>query len=241
MGAFWLLAPPTAAAYAAVGLGGASGYLALGLVLDLEPATLRVQALWLNLLVAGLSLLVRLRARQLEPDLALPILATSAPAAFLAAWLTADPPAPWRFFVGAVLAGCGAASLLARPAERRARSARSPLRLGLIGAGIGALSGTTGIGGGVLLAPLLLHRGLGDERAVGAVTTLFVLANSSAALAGLGAPAVSSVPPLLGSAAVAGGALLGAWTGASLARPALLRRLLGAALVVAGLRPLLTP
>jgi uncharacterized membrane protein YfcA len=81
--------------------------------------------------------------------------------------------------------------------------------LGLLGAGIGLLSGLTGVGGGVFLTPVLLAIRAAPVKRVAAVTAPFILVNSLAGLAG-GMVAGGSLPPVslpaLG-AVVLGGAI----------------------------------
>lgn len=94
--------------------------------------------------------------------------------------------------------------------------AAPPLLLSIIsGAVIGFVAGITGIGGGILLAPLILTLGWAGVRETSAVTAAFNLINSAAALAGVWIRYSTSLlgPPWWLLAVVCGG-LLGSWLGA---------------------------
>ncbi len=85
-----------------------------------------------------------------------------------------------------------------------------PALLGLLGAGIGLLSGLTGVGGGVFLTPVLLAIRAAPVKRVAAVTAPFILVNSLAGLAGGSLPPLSL--PALGAVVLGGtiGSQLGA-------------------------------
>ena len=68
-------------------------------------------------------------------------------------------------------------------ADSRSLSASPKLALG-IGSGLGLMSGMVGIGGGIFLAPLLHHLRWASARAIAALCSFFILANSVAGLAG---------------------------------------------------------
>jgi uncharacterized membrane protein YfcA len=79
-----------------------------------------------------------------------------------------------------------AAAILAfRPAASEEPNRRVPL-LGALGAGagIGFISGLTGVGGGVFLAPLLIALRWASPRQTSALSAPFILANSAVGLAG---------------------------------------------------------
>ena len=70
---------------------------------------------------------------------------------------------------------------------------------------LGLLAGLTGIGGGVFLTPLLIFLRWSPVKMAGGISTLFIVVNSVAGLAGLGGQAVIGQPvsfagPALGRA-----------------------------------------
>lgn len=186
-----------AAAYASVGLGGATAYAA---VLSLTPVPytqIPPLVLALNLLVAGGSFVTFHRAGRVPYRMLLPLLAASIPTAF-AGGLVPIRERAFLILLAAALFMAGVRFLLG-PAlvawrSRRGSDLRSsapgatshPGRATLLGLGaiIGFLSGITGIGGGVYLGPVLLLLGACDMETVPAVTGGFVFFNSAAGLAG---------------------------------------------------------
>jgi uncharacterized protein len=109
----------------------------------------------------------------------------------------------------------------------------------LAGAGIGFVAGVTGIGGGILLAPLMLGVGWSGIRQTAAASAAFNLLNSAAALFGLWINHPSfPLPSLSWLAAVACGGLLGSWLGVRGLPTWVLRYALAALVLIAGGRML---
>jgi len=130
--------------------------------------------------------------------------------------------------------------LLVRPTATDDRGAPArPVSLTL-GAAIGLVSGLTGVGGGIFLAPILLYRRWARAGTVAAVSAVFILVNSTAALAGV-ASAAQPIPrfALVLVAAAAAGGTAGSWLGSHHFSAALIRRVLAVILIVAGARLLL--
>jgi uncharacterized membrane protein YfcA len=128
--------------------------------------------------------------------------------------------AAWRLFRGPV-------------AAEETRPVRRPMATA-VGAGIGLLSGVTGVGGGIFLSPLMLLMRWADARRTAAVSVVFILVNSVAGLLGH-VTSVRAIPAEIG--VLAAGALAGGLIGSTLGSRRLpnpvLRRLLAAVLVVA--------
>jgi uncharacterized membrane protein YfcA len=168
--------------YASVGHAGASGYIAVLTLAGLGVEEIRPTALTLNILVAAIGFAQWWRAGHFSWALFWPFALLSVPGAFLGGWLSV--PADYlKILLGLVL-WFSAWRLLYRkedPAEV-ARPAR-PVALAS-GAGIGVLSGLTGTGGGIFLTPLLLFGRWARVKEAAAVSSLFILVNSSSGLAG---------------------------------------------------------
>jgi len=110
----------------------------------------------------------------------------------------------------------------------------------LVGGIVGFVSGITGVGGGIFLAPLVLLFGWVETRRASAVSTVFNLLNSAAALAGAWAT-IPAFPALLPwwLVSVGLGAVIGSWLGAHHLPPKVLRVILAVLLLVSGLRMVL--
>ena len=226
--------------YSAVGHGGASGYLAAMALMNIAPADMKPAALCLNILVAGIGSWRYLRAGFFNRQLFVPLMLASAPWAFLGGML--QLPAHWyQPLVGAVL--LYAAWRFFRPAPDQARvTTPPPLAIALgAGAAIGFLSGLTGVGGGIFLSPLLVLLAWSSVREASGIAALFILINSIAGLAGLMTQGVNLPSGLVwwAPAAIIGG-LIGTELGSRRLGVPALKTLLGAVLVVAGLKMVLS-
>jgi uncharacterized membrane protein YfcA len=225
--------------YSSVGHAGASGYLAAMALAGLAPAVMKPTALTLNILVALIATARFYRAGYFSWRILLPFALSSIPFAFLGGALTL-PGAVYQKVVG--LALLFAAFRLWMHAAARADAAAKPIPLPAavaLGAGIGLLSGVTGVGGGVFLSPILLLARWAETRQASGVAAAFILVNSVAGLAGHLA-SVRNVPDsiyLWGAAAVAGG-LVGTELGRRRLAAVTLRRVLSAVLVIAGVKML---
>jgi uncharacterized protein len=233
-----------AIAYAAVGQGGATGYIAVMGLAGFPPDIIRPAALILNVLVSAIGTAQFARAGLLNWRGFYPFILLGVPCSILGG-ITHLPAFVYHPVVGALL-------LLA--AWRMARSARQeggdggdtptqpPLESSiLVGAVIGFVAGVTGIGGGILLAPWMLARRWAGARQTTAISSAFNLLNTGAALAGLWITAPQFAPPpswwLL--AVVCGGSF-GSWLSIRTLPTWGVRYGLTVLLVVAGARMLLS-
>jgi len=168
--------------YSSVGHAGASGYIAVMTLFGLGVETIRPAALTLNILVAAIGAIQWWRAGHFSWALFWPFAVLSVPAAFLGGWL--HVPAHYlKALIGLVLWFSAGRLILRRTDPPEVHRPRRPLALAS-GAGIGFLSGLTGTGGGIFLTPLLLFGHWARVREAAAVSSLFILVNSSSGLAG---------------------------------------------------------
>lgn len=230
-----------AALYSSVGHGGASSYLAVMGLFGFAAATMKPTALALNILVSTIATVKFHRAGLFSWRLFWPFAVVSVPTAF-AGGAMALPARGYKIVVGVVLlyAAVWMFRSSLRPVLTRLRE--PPMAAALVsGVVIGFLSGLTGVGGGIFLSPLLLYMGWAETRATSAVAAPFILVNSVAGLLGH----LSSVAELPSSIPLWGAAVLvGGWVGASYgskrAPAPVLRQLLAAVLVVAGIKLVLS-
>jgi uncharacterized membrane protein YfcA len=229
----------TAVLYAAVGLGGGSGYLAMMGLLGVSPEIMRPTALALNILVAGMGTWRHVRAGNFSPRLFWPIAFFSLPFAFIGGRLSLTVEI-YRPVVGVLL--LYAAAQLWLRATKTELTAQGGVKLplwavSLTGAAIGLVSGLIGLGGGVFLGPILLLTGWSKTRQTMGVTAAFVFVNSVAGLLG-NLSVVRALPAQIPFWLLAAG--LGGWLGTTLnvewLDPAKLRRLLAAVLLISALR-----
>ena len=232
-----------AALYASVGHAGASAYLAAMALLGVVPEVARPTALALNICVASFVTLRFWRAGLLQPKALLPLVIASVPLAFIGGAIHI-PASLYKPLLGAVL--LVAAAGFFRTARKAADepSDRPPaipiLPAVILGGTIGLLSGLTGTGGGIFLSPALIVAGWATTRQASGIASGFILVNSISGLVG-NISAVGGVPSSLPlwMGAVLRGAVIGAEVGSRRASPPQLRYLLGAVLVVAGLKLIL--
>jgi uncharacterized membrane protein YfcA len=233
------------ALYASVGQAGGSGYLAVMAYMNVAPDVMRPTALVLNVLVAGIATVRLWRSRPVRLSLAWPLMVASVPSAIVGGALHL-PRAVYNPLVGAAL--LLAALPLIRPdwlasddaAQHDARVS-TPLALAA-GAGTGLLAGLTGTGGGIFLSPLLLLAGWASIQETRAISTVFILVNSGAALLA-NAASVGRLPgelPIWATAALVGG-LLGADLGTRWLSPKTVLRVLALVHITGGLKLIIMP
>lgn len=180
---FYLLLFLVAFLYASVGHGGASGYLALMAIFSIAPEVMKPTALLLNLFVSLVSFAQFYRGGYFKAKLLLPFAITSVPLSFLGGLILVDGTV-YKQILGLLLLIPVARFLFFRNVETKDLKEPSvPLSL-LIGSGIGFLSGLIGIGGGILLSPIVLLLRWADQKQTAAISALFIFVNSMSGLAG---------------------------------------------------------
>lgn len=228
--------------YAAVGQAGASGYLAVMGVVGLEPAVMKPTALILNLLVAAIGTLGFARAGLFHWRTFYPFGVLGMPFSFAGGMVDL----PHRLYYPAVggMLLLAALELIrstwsARGGPDRVPAAPPFLPALASGAVIGFVSGMTGTGGGIFLAPVILLMGWVETRRAAAVSAAYNLLNSAAALAGAWT-SIAALPPALPwwLAAAGVGGIIGAGLGSRHIPVGVLRYLLAAILAASGMKML---
>lgn len=225
--------------YACVGQAGASGFIAAMALAGFAPASIKPSAILLNACVSAIVALHFLRSPHFSWPLLRPFMLSALPAAVLGGYLTL-PSSLFNLLLGSLLLLAALPLFFRHPLEEGIIHNPSWHASALAGSGIGLVSGLTGMGGGVLLAPLLLHFRWARAETATAICSVFILANSLAALIGH-APQLGNVPkelPVYLLAAVAGGAI-GSRYGRHWLSAQAIRRLLGSLLFLAGLKLIL--
>ena len=225
--------------YSSVGHAGASGYIAIMTLASLSPAVIKPSALVLNILVASIGSWQFHRAGHFRWTLFWPFAMLSIPLAFLGGYLDL-PTHLFKLMVGIVLL-LSALYFFWNPDNDEVGPAPA-LPIAIASGGVlGFFAGLTGTGGGIFLTPLLLVMRWARTKQAAATSALFILVNSIAGLAG-NASSVGSIPALvwpMAIAAVAGGTA-GSYLGSRRYPVTIIKRLLAAVLVIAGLKLLFT-
>lgn len=168
--------------YASVGHGGASGYLAVLALFAVAPAVMKQTALVLNLGVSLLAFYQFYRQNYFRFELFWPFALTSVPMSYLGAQFVLSD-ANYKRILGICLF-IAIIRMLVNFKSDQARPVSLPLAL-LFGAVIGLFSGMIGIGGGILLSPILLLMRWASLKEAAAISALFIFVNSVAGLFGL--------------------------------------------------------
>lgn len=169
--------------YSSVGHGGASGYLALMAIYAVAPAEMRPTALLLNLFVSMASFIQYYRGKYFMLRLFLPLALASIPMAFVGGMITLDT-GMYKKVLGILLLVAVLRFFFFRNARTDELKKYSTGWAILIGVVIGLLSGMIGIGGGIILSPLLLLLKWTDQKQTAAISALFIFVNSVSGLAG---------------------------------------------------------
>jgi uncharacterized membrane protein YfcA len=233
---FLLTLPILAFLYASVGHGGASGYLALMAIFSFAPETMKPTVLLLNLFVAGIAFYHYYKAGYFNKKLFLSFAMASIPMAFVGGMIEVDASIYKK--VLAVLLIFAILKMLNVFGKESEYIKQVKLWQGLaVGAVIGFFSGLIGIGGGIILTPIILLLHWGKMKEAAAVSALFIWVNSAAGLMGQISSGVkiSSQAFILVGVALIGG-FLGSYYGSRKFNNSLLRYVLAFVLIIASVK-----
>jgi len=226
--------------YSAVGQAGGTGYVAVMGLIGFDPATIKPTALALNVLVSAIGCYRFYRAGMLTWRTVYPFAVLGAPFSLLGGALHL-PAAIYMPVVGVLLLVAGVLMLRsvksASMLDQQAPVVPPFLPSLLVGGAIGLVSGVTGVGGGIFLAPVVLAMRWTETRTAAAISAVFNLLNSAAALLGAWAtmPSLPTQLPIW-LACVAVGGLVGSWLGTQYLKPGALRLVLAVLLLAAAAR-----
>ena len=225
--------------YATVGQAGGTAFLALMAFASFTPQEMRPTALALNIVAAMCSTLIFNWGRLVDWSKLWPLLSASVPTTLVGA-LIVLPESTYKAITGLVLILAAAVLIIHRKRDA-VQSAQLPIWGSITtGAAVGFVSGLTGVGGGVFLAPILIAFRWASPKETSALSAPFILANSTVGL--LGTMIVGQRPSaytLMYGVAAAAGAIIGTAIGIRWLSENLTRYVLAAMLAAAGFQLLL--
>ncbi len=222
--------------YASVGHGGASGYLALMAFFSFAPGMMRPTALILNLFVSLTAFIQYYRGGHFRWKLFWPFAIASIPAAFIGGLIVID--AGWYKKILGILLLFPVIRLSGVKFNSEKTDKEQTLSASLlIGATIGLFSGMIGIGGGIILSPVILLLHWANMKQTAAVSALFIFVNSLAGLAGIFTKGFEYRPEIIWMIVIAfAGGLTGSYLGAKKFDSIFLKRLLAVVLLMASIK-----
>lgn len=226
--------------YASVGHGGASGYLALMALFGVAPIVMKPTALLLNLFVSLTSFIQFYRGGHFKWHTFWPFALASVPLSFLGGTIIVNGDV-YKKILGLLLIVPVVRFFFFKNTDpKELKPANVALSL-LIGGVIGFLSGLIGIGGGIILSPVLLLLKWTDQKQTAAISALFIFVNSVAGLAGQLTKGIHFTADMYGYVAVAFvGGLCGAYFGALKFPQTILKNVLACVLALAAYKLLFT-
>ena len=231
---FFLILLLLSVAYSMVGHGGASGYIALMVLTGLDQSFIRPAALILNVIVATIAFMSFGKAGKFKPWMFLAFAAGSVPAAFIGGNIELSNEY-FRLILGVLLlfAAVHQFGVLDKVRYDISLSYNTTTAI-LLGGVIGLISGLIGVGGGILLSPVLLFLKWTDQRETAAISAPFIVINSLAGFAGLMRKDIEITPDIgLLVPVVIVGALTGSFVGSRKLPDTSLARVLSLVLCIA--------
>jgi len=222
--------------YSSVGHGGGTGYLALLALFGIAPVFMKSTALILNVFVSAIAFFSYYKAGFFKWKLILPFLITSIPFAYMGALVKVNPSV-YKIILGVFLL-IAVARMLFVPRSIREISTKVPFLPALgIGAVLGLFSGMIGIGGGIILSPVLILFHWANVKESAAASALFIFLNSLSGLLGLATGGFSMEPRIAVwiIVGIAGG-IAGSWLGSFRLKSDRLKYMLAAVLLVASIK-----
>jgi uncharacterized membrane protein YfcA len=173
-----------ALAYSSVGFGGGSSYLAFLSLIISDFFQIRTLGLVLNLVVVSLGTLAHYRKGYIDKRAFLPFILFSMIFAFWGARFRLDESTFFILLGGSLIAS--SLFMILQTIKKTSHQRKlSLLQKAVLGSGVGFLSGLVGIGGGIFLSPTLNLIGWRNPRSVAALSSTYILFNSTAGLIGL--------------------------------------------------------
>lgn len=221
--------------YSSVGHGGASGYLAFMGLIGFDTLFMKSTALTLNLFVSGIAFLIYYRGGYFRWKLLGPFILTSIPFAYIGAQILIEPKI-YKLILGVFLLLSALRMFFKQKEGQRLMDFSFPLAL-FIGAVLGLLSGMIGIGGGIILTPLIIILGWGSVKEAAAVSAPFIFLNSLSGLSGLWIKGFQYLPDILTWITIVMiSGIIGSFIGSRILSSRKLKYVLGVVLIMAGFK-----
>ena|SRR5450432_2158178 len=237
---FYVLLFVVAFLYASVGHGGASGYLALMAIFNIAPDVMKPTALLLNLFVSLTSFIQFYRGQHFKWKIFLPFAIASVPMAYFGGLVTLEGYIYKKILGILLLIPVVRFLFFANIPDSELKKSNIPLSL-VIGAAIGFLSGVIGIGGGIILSPVLLLLKWTNQKQTAAISALFIFVNSISGLLGQLKKGIKFSPDMVTYVAIAFVAgILGAYFGSLKFKQTILKNVLAVVLLLAAYKLLFT-
>lgn len=168
--------------YASVGHGGASGYIALMAIFAFPQSEIKSNALFLNLFVSFISFTQFFKKEEFPFKLFFMLIVFSIPMALLGGMWTLDNK--WYKIILGLILFIPIVKFLGFFPKMQFQVKQNLLLVIVLGILIGLLSGLLGIGGGIILSPILILLGWCTVKQTAAVSAIFIFVNSLAGLLG---------------------------------------------------------
>ena len=199
--------------YATVGQAGGTSFLALMAFASFSPSEMRPTALMLNIVAASYTTWLFNRAGLVDWKKLTPFLASSLPMAVVSGLIVLDEQI-YKTITGLVFLMAAMVLAFQRTSDGKLEGPTPLWGAISVGAVIGLVSGLTGVGGGLFLAPLLIALQWASPKQTAALSAPFNLANSVLGLLGvMDAGQAPMAQTWLYAIAAAAGAIIGTSVG----------------------------
>lgn len=233
---FLLILPIISFLYASVGHGGASGYLALMALFSFAPEVMKPTALLLNIFVSAIAFYYYYKEGFFNLKLFIPFAIASIPMAFFGGMVEVDASL-YKKILGVLLI-FAILKMLNVFGKESTKIKDIKLWQGIVVGGvIGFFSGLIGIGGGIILTPIILLLHWGKMKEAAAVSALFIWVNSTSGLMGqISSGVLINIESFALIAIAIVGGFFGAYFGSKKMNNQNLRYLLAIVLVIASVK-----
>lgn len=221
--------------YSSVGLGGGSTYTAVMAIAGVNFVLIPGISLALNLVVTMIGMINFGRQGHIKPKIIFPFLLTSMPMAYFGGMLSLSRELFfWLLLITLIFVALRIYVVGKLEIEINLKSGQRLALSMFLGAVLGFVAGTVGIGGGIYLVPLLILFSLATEKEAAAAGAVFIWLNSLVgfiARVQRGAFDESGMIPLI--LAVILGGYVGSYFGSFKFQPGIIQKTLGVAIIIA--------